>query len=151
MMCQDLGPDSTCGCFARELKLELNCDLVGDFGHGGNRDVFLSLDEAELKGFFQVMMMHFNVPHGPSNDEGWLQTINDAVDFLKRHRRAKDTPLFLSNVAPIKEQLELLGVELPPGEDPDQAPFSYALSSAESRKKRCTCDFLPFSGICGQL
>ena len=142
MFCQDLGPDSTCGYFAAERTFELNCDLVGEFSHGANRDLFLSLDEAELKGFFQVMMMHFNVPHGPSNDEGWLQTINDKVDFPKMHHNAKNTPLLLSNVVPMREQMELVGVELPPGEDPDQAISEYAFvfsRKSETRERVTSC------------
>ena len=89
MFLQDLGPDSTCGYFAGERKYQLCSDMVGDFSHGGNSDTFLALDEAELKGFFQVMVMHFNAPMGPSNDDGWVQVFNDAVAFIRRHHTPK--------------------------------------------------------------
>ena len=134
MFLQDLGPDSTCGYFAGERKFDINGDLVGDWSHGGNRDVFLSLDEAELKGFFQVMVMHFNVPMGPSNDEGWLQVINDAVAFIRLHHKPKNTPLFLAIVADMRQQFEQQGMEMPPGEDPDDVLFEYALAAEESRR-----------------
>ena len=50
----DLSSDNVCGYFACERKFMLNCDLMGDFCHGPNRDQLLGLDAAHLKQFMQV-------------------------------------------------------------------------------------------------
>ena len=133
MMCIDLGSDGLCGYMSAERHFKLNADLCPDWSHGGNRDVMLGLGQSGLKGMFQVLVMMFNLPHGPCNDDGWQAVIHDTVQHIKDHH-GPSTPLFQAGSRRMLQAMSAQGIELPGEQDADQELWDFCMSQGLSRR-----------------
>ena len=90
----DLGPDNVCGVLSLMYHYEVNCDLIADWSHGGNRDVWLALGAATLRQFFLLMMMVWNTPMGPKDTQEWDNAITQCFASIKKKFKPSTAPLF---------------------------------------------------------
>ena len=122
-----------CGYMSAERHFKLNADLCPDWSHGGNRDVMLGLGQSGLKGMFQVLVMMFNLPHGPCNDDGWQAVMHDTVQHIKDHH-GPSTPLFQAGSRRMLQAMSAQGIELPGEQDADQELWDFCMSQGLSRR-----------------
>ena len=64
----DLGSDGNCGFHALERRFRLNIDQWNDPAHGCHRDLDLSIGAVGLHGFWLLLVVSMNMPHGPQRD-----------------------------------------------------------------------------------
>lgn len=72
----------------------MNCTVWCDWSHGAWNDVKSMLRERDLWGWWILMMVTYNVPHGPYNDDQRYGQVMEAWEDCKRHFNHNDCVLF---------------------------------------------------------
>ena len=80
------------------------------------------------------MLLHFNLPHGPNQDEAWTGLLNAMVHRIKINYRADISHLFQADVGDMQRQMALLGIDLPGIKDADEALFDWVWVQGITRR-----------------
>ena len=91
----DHASENVCAYNYLDRFLNGNTDLFGDPSHGANRDTLLSLDRSGLKQFLQVMMVSWNLPHGPADDDSWSNLLDEVIVHLEKTYSRGNLPVFV--------------------------------------------------------
>ena len=78
----DCGSDNVSAMNALLYLFKCCIDFWGDPPHGCNRDTLNALGMASLRQFWSVMLISFNLPFGPQNDNGWQNQLDDLMQDL---------------------------------------------------------------------
>ena len=131
----DHASENFCAYNYFDKKLGGNADLFGDNSHGGNRDTFLSLDRAGLKQFIQVMMVSWNLPHGPADDDSWSNMLDEVLAYVKQVYNKGNLPaLFLAMAPKMIEMLRRSGFQFPGEDDIEWELWCYVIDDGLRRK-----------------
>ena len=85
------------------------------------------------------MLLHFNIPHGPNQDEAWTALLHAMVHHIKITYRADTAPLFQADVGRIQRQMALAGIDLPGIKDADEEVFDWVLEQGITRRNGAKC------------
>ena len=107
-LAQDHGPDGHSAVYALGHKenLKLNVGWIMDFSHGVKCDVENSYKSINMQPFTLLMMIVFNMGHGPDKDEGmrWAQ-LQESLEWLFDVFGCGDFPLFEARHVDIVEEM----------------------------------------------
>ena len=109
----DQGSKEECGKWVCKRLLSLNFDEVPDLGHGIWNDCKLALRRSGHWSHVLLMLLSWNVRHGPWSEDALMQEVLGAVkNFLNYVRKPTDSPLFMSLVGRMAfdQQSEFLGL-----------------------------------------
>jgi len=97
----DLGPDQLSALHAAERKFALNITKTPDIDHGCQRSLIEALKETKLYEFFQLMVISWNLPNGPDNNDYRNHQLRDATAKLAKTSDANScVPLLVIIVYP---------------------------------------------------
>ena len=134
----DQGLDNVCGVMALIYFFLCNVDFFPDPSHGANRDTWLALGKSCLRQFMLCMMVVWNCPFGPNEDEAWMNTLGECIKHIRQHFLPRDVPIWQDAAVEIERQLEAEGVELPGLDSSEVELFHYSLDSTfAARGARC--------------
>ena len=88
-MATDLGSDCVCATNCAIYHFELNFTRTPDFDHGAQRSLIDTLKNAGLYEFFLLMVVSWNLPNGPANNDYRYHQITEACDHLGRKHTSK--------------------------------------------------------------
>ena len=116
-------------------KFMLNVTLWPDADHGCQRSTVEALQSAQLFDFLILMMVTFNLPHGPhNNDVRWNQILG-VEDALAQRHNARSCVLFQAHVVDMINELRETGTELPGEKDADLEVWDLWLRRRRLRNK----------------
>ena len=131
----DCGPDNVSASNALMYLFKCCFDFWGDPPHGCNRDTLNALNMSSLRQFWSVMLISFNLPFGPQNDNGWANLLDEAVKHLATTYSHSNLPaLFLQAAPRMLELLINMGVELPGLLDKEFELWDFFISQGLRRK-----------------
>lgn len=116
----DLGSDGVTATSALTYKEDMALNLLRwpDPSHGCNRSVDQALVKTQLRGFWMLMMISWNLPFGPDADSLRQQQMRETMSFVLREFSPAECPLYQELGPRILKDLTLSGVELPGEGDP---------------------------------
>ena len=85
------------------------------------------------------MLLSFNIPFGPNQDEAWTELLNAMVHHIKINYRAGTLAPFQVDVGHIQRQMALLWIELPGNKDADEEMFDWLLEQGITRRNGVKC------------
>jgi hypothetical protein len=113
----DQGSDGICATnYLKHLKA--NVTIYCDWSHGANNDFSETLRAMGLFPYWLLMLIVFNVEHGPFADDMRWNQVEEAWRELRKHYDAKSCELFQYHCPRMKTELER-GSLLPGGADGD--------------------------------
>ena len=131
----DLGSDGLCEMNAGLRKFMLNVTLWPDADHGCQRSTVETLQSAQLFDFLILMMVTFNLPHGPDNNDVRWNQILGVEDALAQRHNARSCVLFQAHVVDMINELRETGTELPGEKDADLEVWDLWLRRRRLRNK----------------
>lgn len=127
--------------------LGANITAWPDWSHGSWNDTKNMLKESGLFPFWLLMMITFNMPHGPFNDDARHSQVTGAWDECRRHFTAQTCPLFLEHLPQI---LDDMGGQSALGGDPsaglDEQVWQAMAEDPPMRRKGYKCNLNRFFG-----
>jgi hypothetical protein len=121
----DLGSDGNSGAHGLLYKYKLCMTMFADPSHGGHRSLDVVLKQVGLFGFWILMLISWNLPHGPDKDDGRYHQIRGTMKELYKTADPKKLVLFQSFVPWIRQQLVQAGYEFAKGLDIDVQIWAY--------------------------
>ena len=88
-MSHDLGSDCLCASHAGERKWQLNFSKFNDLDHGCQRALVDCLKSSGLYDFWLLMMVSWNLPNGPDNNDYRYAQIVAAIEHLQKIHTAR--------------------------------------------------------------
>ena len=107
---EDLGSDILSACHAGQHKFELNFGKRPDPAHGGTCDFDVTLKQSQLKGFWCVMAISWNLRHGLDAEETRNMQVLDTMDACFREFD-HTLPLFVASVQDLHVMFRNMGYE----------------------------------------
>lgn len=96
----DQGSDGVCAVWWLQSQ-GVNLSVWCDPSHGAWADTKQSLKDTNLLGFWMLVMVGYNVPHGPWNDDARYALLKEAFADFQRNHTAKTSELFQHHAAEI--------------------------------------------------
>lgn len=115
-----------------------------DFSHGAWRSVQGMMTDVGLKPWWLLMMIMFNVAHGPWNDDYRYGQITECWKQLKQNMRPEELPLFMDKVARMIEDMGVLGRGM--GSDMTAKMFAECVEEPPLKRKGYKCNLNRFFG-----
>ena len=109
-------------CTARRSKAKITA-------RRGLAHTWLALGKSCLGQFMLCMMVVWNCPFGPNEDEAWMNTLGECIKHIRQHFLLRDVPIWQDAAVEIERQLEAEGVELPGLDSSEVELFHYSLDS----------------------
>lgn len=121
----DLGSDGNCAYWALERMWKLNCDQYNDQSHGINCDHTLMLKSCGLHGLWCLMVVSWNMPHGPRRgDDLRMHQMRSCLKNLYESDPFQQ-PLYMANHRNILRCLARNGIALPGEKEAVVEAFEY--------------------------
>lgn len=130
----DQGAVEESGKYVLKWKLRLNFDEVPDPNHGVHNDIKCGLKDSGHWGHVGLMMLTFNVCHGPYQEDSRFHEVRRALKhFFETTERAQDSVLFLS----LAERMAFDAGDLELSSSSDVAGEMFSRMKACSVETRC--------------
>ena len=92
----DLGSDCLCASQALERKYKLCVTKCNDFDHAAQRTLLDSLKSAGCYDFFLLMVVSWNLPNGPDNNDYRYAQIVSAIEHCQKVHTARSCAVNLA-------------------------------------------------------
>lgn len=117
--------DGVAAFFYLSRHLQYNVDLAVDGSHGANNDLWLFLGAIGAKQLCLMLLISFNIPHGPWSEDARFSQCATAFSSLLEEQDAASCPLF-QNMLP--QMLNESAAKDLAGDDTAQNLWSYLMS-----------------------
>ena len=107
----DHGSDGVAASNALKYGWRLNYADKYDPSHGAHLDVNQTITDLDLKGLWNVNMIHVNLPHGPRNDAQRRQDLNDFFTVYYEKKKPSQCAIFSDYCSDIYHEAVRNGVE----------------------------------------
>lgn len=114
----------------------MNVSIACDYSHGANNDFLDCIKDLGLQPYWLLLLLCFNVEHGPwGEDARWNQMV-ECFDELRRYGSPKQCALFQAYAPFMLEELESYpGFSIESGEDPEAKLWEFIMEEDPLRKK----------------
>eukprot|EP00974_Lingulodinium_polyedra_P098658 9562105-Lingulodinium_polyedra.AAC.1 len=131
----DLGPDQTAAMHYILYQLQLNCTMAPDPSHGAHRDMILLLKRVDLYPFWILMLISWNLPHGPFQDDLRYFQIHTAMNKAYEESSPHSNALFQEVCPMIYQELLEAGVQFPGEQSMEVETWAHLKEAAPFKKK----------------
>jgi len=121
----DLGSDGNSAIHFMTYSMALNVDQHPDFSHGANRDQIMMLKTVGLYQLWLLLVVSWNLPHGPDRDDMRFHQLREATEHLFETTTPGSCPLFLGHSHEMVRELRDAGVDFPGEAGVEQELWNY--------------------------
>lgn len=143
----DLGSDQNATMHFLLYGLKAKASMIPDGSHAAHRDMVMLLRRMDLYPFWVFMLVSWNLPHGPFQDDLRYAQLRQAMKDVYEKCSPHENVLYQEFFPIIARDFAAAGIELPGVEDPLLEVWALLKEREAMRGKGRSCNMNRFMGV----